>query len=214
LLRVVCYVLYGKNGKINHMKYNYAKIIQEVKRLVKAANDSPRNKYSASVWKYHLELVAKYSLALAKKLKADVEVAELSAYLHDYASLLNIKNAPQHHAVGAKLAGKILSQLGLPEKKIQAVKNCILAHRGSVPMAKRTLEAKILASADAMSHFYYIPDMFYLAYGVHKLNSEAGAAWLKAKLQRSWSKIVLPEGRAMIKQDRKLFLEVLDQALK
>ena len=196
------------------MKYNYQTIIKSVKRLVKAANDSPRNKYSPSVWKYHLELVAKYSLALAKKLKADAEVAELSAYLHDYASLLDVKNAERHHIVGAELAGKILTKLGLPEKKNKAVKNSILTHRGSIKLAKRTLEAKILASADAMSHFYYIPDMFYLAYGVHQLNSDEGAAWLKAKLRRSWKKIVLPAGRKMIARDRKFFLEVLDQVSK
>jgi predicted metal-dependent HD superfamily phosphohydrolase len=210
----MCYVLCEKGGKINHMKYNYAKIIREIKSLVKAANDSPRNKYSPSVWKYHLELVAKHCLALAKELKADAEVVELSAYLHDYASLLNKKNAPNHHIVGARLAGEILGKLGLPAEKISAVKDCILSHRGSVKMAKRTIEAKILASADAMSHFYYIPDMFYLAYGVHRLKSDEGAAWLKAKLQRSWNKIVLPEARAMISKDRKLFLEVLDQVLK
>jgi uncharacterized protein len=196
------------------MKYNYQTIIKTVKKLVKAANDSPRNKYSSSVWKYHLELVAKHGLALAKKLKADVEVVELSAYLHDYASLLDVKNAKQHHLIGARMAGEILTKLGLPEEKIAAVKNCILTHRGSVPMAKRTLEAKILASSDAMSHFYYIPDMFYLAYGVHQLNSDEGAAWLKAKLRRSWKKIVLPAGRKMIARDRKFFLEVLDQVSK
>ncbi|MDD4901950.1 MAG: HD domain-containing protein [Patescibacteria group bacterium] len=196
------------------MKYNYAKIIQEVKRLVKAANDSPRNKYSASVWKYHLELVAKYGLALAKKLKADAEVVELAAYLHDYASLLNVKNAAQHHLAGANLAGNILRDLGLPEAKIRAVKKCIFSHRGSVKIRKQTLEAKIIASADAMSHFYYLPDMFYLAYGVHKFKTDEGAAWLKAKLQRSWDKIVLPEARVMIRKDRKLFFEVLDQVLK
>jgi predicted metal-dependent HD superfamily phosphohydrolase len=195
------------------MKYDYQAIIAAVKKMVKAANDSPRNKYGASVWKYHLELVAKYGLALARRLKADKEVVELAAYLHDYASLLDVKNAEQHHIIGAAMAGRILTKLGLPPDKTEAVKDCILAHRGSVKMRKRTIEAKILASADAMSHFYYIPDMFYLAYGVHKLGSDQGAAWLKAKLQRSWDKILLPEARAMIKNDRKLFLAVLNQVI-
>jgi len=182
--------------------------------MVKEANDSPRNKYGDTVWKYHLELVVRYALAMATKLKADTNVVILAAYLHDYASLLNIKNATKHHAEGAKIAGQILKKLGLPPEKIKAVKDCIFSHRGSVRIKKRTLEAKIIASADAMSHFYYIPDMFYLAYGVHKLKTEEGAVWLKAKLQRSWDKIVLPVGREIIKKDRKLFLEVLDQILK
>ena len=194
-------------------KYDYPAIIKAVKKLVKAANDSPRNKYGVTVWKYHLELVAEYGAKLAKKLQADAKVVELAAYLHDYASLLDEKNAKQHHLLGAKLAGKILSKLGLPEDKIEAVQECILCHRGSVRIKTKSLEAKIIASADAMSHFYFIPDMFFLAYGVHKLQTDEGAAWLKAKLQRSWDKIVLPAGREIIKKDRKLFLEILDQVL-
>jgi hypothetical protein len=196
------------------MKYGYKAIIKTVKKLVKEANDSPRNKYGDTVWKYHLCLVAKHALALAKKLSADEEVVVLAAYLHDYASLLDVRNASRHHLEGAKKAGAILKKLGLPAEKIKAVKECIISHRGSVKVRKRTLEAKIIASADAMSHFYYVPDMFYLAYGVHKLKPDEGAAWLKAKLKRSWEKIVLPEGREMIKKDRKLFLEVLGQVLK
>jgi uncharacterized protein len=196
------------------MKNNYQTIIATVKKMVKEANDSPRNKYGNTVWKYHLGLMAKYSIELAEKLEADTDVVILAAYLHDYASLLDIKNAPKHHVEGAKKAGQILKKLGLPAEKIKAVKECIFSHRGSVRIKNKTLEAKIIASADAMSHFYYIPDMFYLAYGVHKLKTEEGAVWLKAKLQRSWDKIVLPEGREMIKNDRKLFLEVLGQILK
>jgi uncharacterized protein len=196
------------------MKHNYRSIISAVKRLVKEANDSPKNKYGDTVWKYHLGLVAKHAIALAEKLKADSEVVVLAAYLHDYAALLDIKNAPRHHLIGAKEAARILKKLGLPAEKIKAVKECIYSHRGSVHIRKKSLEAKIVASADAMAHFYYIPDMFYLAYGVHRLKTEDGAAWLKAKLQRSWDKIVLPEGREMIKRDRKLFLEVLGQVLK
>ncbi|HTW96424.1 MAG TPA: HD domain-containing protein [Candidatus Methylomirabilis sp.] len=196
------------------MKHNSVAIIAAVKKLVKTVNDSPRNKFGRSVWKYHLELVAHYAVILARKLGADAEVVILAAYLHDYASLLDARHAAQHHLLGAKLAGEVLSKLGLPKQKIKAVQDCIFSHRGSVKEKKRTLEQKIVASADAMSHFYYLPDMFFLAYGVHKLETEAGAAWLKAKLQRSWNKIVLPEARKMIAADRKLFLRVLNQVLK
>jgi uncharacterized protein len=196
------------------MSYNYRATIKAVKKMVKAAIDSPQNKFGSRVWDYHLTPVAEYSLLLAKKLGADAEVVELAAYLHDYASLLAIKNAPKHHIIGAKMAGEILKKLGVPEEKILATQNCIYRHRGSVKMKKDTLEAKILASADAMSHFRYVPDMFYLAYGVHGLNSDEGAIWLAAKLRRSWDKIVLPEGRAIIKKDRKIFLDILNQVLK
>lgn len=194
------------------MNYNYQRIIKEVKRLVKAANDAPTNKYSPSVWKYHLEIVAFYALKLAKKLKADLEIVELAAYLHDYAALLKRENAKKHHILGAQAAEKILSALGYPDDKTKSVAQCILCHRGSVKMKKPTIEAKIVASADAMSHFRCIPDMFYLAYNRHSLGSEEGAAWLKAKLLRSYDKMI-PAGRKLIKKDKELFFKILNQVL-
>ena len=195
------------------MSRDYKKIISEVKRIVKAANDSPKNKYGKTVWPYHLELVVRYALALGRKLKTDLEVLELAAYLHDFAALKEAKNDKEHHIIGARLAGELLAKLGLEKEKIAAVKECILRHRGSVPLKKKTLEAKIISSADAMSHFYYIPDMFFLAYGVHRLETDEGARWLMEKLRRSYKKI-MPEGREMIKKDKKIFFEILNQILK
>jgi len=194
-------------------KYNYKKIISEVKRIVKEANDSPQNKFGSSVWEYHLESVAKYALILGKKLGADLEVVELASYLHDYSSLVNIKNAKEHHLHSARMAEEILKLTTFPKEKIEKVKACILAHRGSVKMPKKTLEEKIVASADAMAHFNYIPDMFFLVYGINKFKTKEGAFWLKAKLGRSWKKILLPLGRELITDKRKVFLEILNQVL-
>jgi|WetSurMetagenome_2_1015567.scaffolds.fasta_scaffold00657_7 putative nucleotidyltransferase with HDIG domain len=195
------------------MEYNYQKILKQVKKIVLTANNSRANKYGPTVWTYHLEFVASYSLKLAKKLKADKEIVELAAYLHDYASLINFKNAKNHHVVGAEEAKKILTKLGLPEEKITAVAYCILNHRGSVSLIKKTKEEKIIASADAMSHFSCAPDMFLLAYKIHKFETYEGAVWLKNKLKRSWNKII-PEGQKMIKNKKNLFYKVLDQVLK
>ena len=194
-------------------KYNYKRIISIVKVIVKEANDSPRNKYGKTVWKYHLETVAKHALTLGKKLGADLEVVELAAYLHDLASLVDETKIAKHHLHGAKMAEEILRELGLPEEKIKAVKACIFSHRGSLKITRKTLEEKIIASADAMSHFSYLPDMFFLAYGVHKFQTEEGAAWLKEKLERSWKKILLPLGRKLVADKRKIFLEILNQVL-
>lgn len=193
--------------------YSYPQIIRAVKTVVKTANDAPSNKYGASVWRYHLEVVADYSFKLAKKLKADKEIVELAAYLHDYAALLNPKNDKKHHILGAKEARKILLGLGYSKDKTEAVAQCILCHRGSVKMTRPTIEAKILASADAMSHFRYIPDMFYLTYNRHGFETDEGAVWLKGKLERSWAKII-PVGRKLIKKDKDLFFGILNQVLK
>src|SRR3990167_4588454 len=181
-------------------KYNYKKVRNQVAALVKRASDSPDNFYQETVWRYHILPVVEHSIKLGKILKADLEVLELSALLHDVAAITDKKYIPDHHRHGAKMAGKILSGLALPEEKIVKIKNCILNHRGSKSRPRLSLEEKILASADAMSHFTELADMMFLVYGIHKLKTREGAIWLKGKLERSWKKI-MPAGRQLIRDN-------------
>ena len=193
-------------------KVDYRKIRNKVINFVKQVCYSKKNKYSDTVWPYHLMPVVKYSLKLGKKLKADLEVLELAAYLHDLSALVNIKTAGKHHLVSAQIAEKLLKKWQLPEEKITRVKECILSHRGSINIKPKNLEAKILASADAMSHFSQLADMMYLTYGIHKFKTRPGAIWLKNKLLRSWRKI-MPAGKKLIKKDYQQAMKILDQAV-
>ncbi len=194
-------------------KYNYQKIKKEVEKAVKKANDSKKNKFTYTVWRYHIQPVVKYSLMLGKKLKADIEILELSALLHDYASLVDKKLYKEHHLYSAKLADDILKKLKYPEEKINRIKECIISHRGSLKIKKKTVEAKILASADTMSHVVELVDMFYLTFGVHRKKTEEGARWLKGKLTRDWKKI-MPEGKVLVKKEYDLAIKLLNKAIK
>jgi uncharacterized protein len=193
--------------------YNYQKIKKEVEIIVKQANNGRNNIFTDTVWKHHIQPVVKYSLMLGKKLGADLEVLELAALLHDYAAMLNKKFCQDHHLHGARLAEKILKSFNYPEEKIEHIKDCIVSHRSSLKIKQKTIEAKILASADAMSHIGELIDMFYLAFGVHRFKTEAGAKWLKSKLLRDWQKI-MPAGRKIIKQEYDLAVGLLDKAIK
>ena len=192
-------------------KYNYHKIRNEVRKIVKKACYARDNKFKSSVWQYHILPVVEHSLILGRKFKADLEILELSALLHDYASLTDFKLYKHHHLHGACLADKILSKLGYPKDKIKHIKECIVSHRGSVRISKKSIEAKILASADAMAHISELADMFYLTFGVHKYKTREGAKWLGNKLQRSWRKI-MPEGKRMIKEDYQVAMRVIKKA--
>jgi len=64
-----------------------------------------------------------------------------------------------------------------------------------------------------MAHITELADMFFLAYGIHKLNSLDGSKWLKEKLERSWNKII-PEGRKMVKNNYKTAIKILDENIK
>lgn len=199
------------NGNIN-MKNNYKEIRIQVIKIVKEANYSPRNIFTETVWSHHIVPVVKHSLKLGRQLKADLQVLELASLLHDYAALLDKSMCAQHHIHGAKIAAEILNDLEYDKDKIKHIKDCILSHRGSVVVKRKSLEARILASADAMAHISELADMFYLSYGVYKKKTEEGAEWLLKKLDRSWRKI-MPAGRKLVKEDYDIAKKILKKAV-
>lgn len=179
---------------------------------MKRACYSAKNNFSYTVWQYHILPVASHSRHLGKILKADLEILELAAYLHDYAGIMDYRLYKDHHLHSARLAGKILDELNFPPAKIKKVQECIISHRGSIRVKYKTKEAEILASADAMSHFTELADMFYLTFGIHKYKTLAGAKWLKAKLERSWAKI-MPAGRKIVRADYEIAKKIINKAI-
>jgi len=100
-------------------------------------------------WFLHLKPVIDYSKELAKKYNANIETVWLSAILHDIARLDNLE---PHDEISSERAYNILLEEGFSKKISTEVKNIILTHRCK-KYKPRTLEQKILATADAMSHF-------------------------------------------------------------
>lgn len=128
----------------------------------------------------HFEPVVKYGLELAEIRKGDKEIVEIAAWLHDIGSIMG--QYENHHIVSAEVAEKLLSGLGYPREKIDAVKHCILVHRGSLALKRETKEAQILADADAMSHFDDIDGILDGFFNGDKVK-------MLAKLERSYVKL-------------------------
>lgn len=177
-----------------------ANLTEEIKNLVKEACASNTNTFGYGDWQYHILSVAANAKILAAKLNADTEIVEIAALLHDYAGILNIELYPEHHIHGAKLAEEILQKYNYPKEKKENVKHCILAHRGSKNIPQETLEAKIIACADAMAHFDNIPSLMYLAFSEYKMDIEEGTKFVLEKLERSWQKLMIPGAREMLKE--------------
>ncbi|MDA3839524.1 MAG: HD domain-containing protein [Patescibacteria group bacterium] len=194
------------------MDKKYKHIKNKIEKLVKDACFSPNNVYTNTVWAHHIQPVVSHSLFLGRKMGADLEVIELAALLHDYSAIVNIKLEKEHHIHSAKMAREILENEHFDQKKIKMIEVSIISHRGSIVMSKNSLEAQILASADAMSHITELADMFYLAYGVHAYKTEEGAKWLLAKLERSWNKI-MPEGQKIVIEDYKIAVKLLKKVI-
>lgn len=164
-------------------------MIQEIAKIVEEACKRDTNYFGYGIWTHHIVNVVKYAKLMAKKLGADREIVEIAALLHDYAGVKDYKLYKDHHIHGAELSEELLEKYNYPKDKIEQVKHCILAHRGSKTDKKLTKEAICVADADAMAHFDSIPSLFYLAFFSHKMNIDEANEWLMKKLNRSWTKL-------------------------
>lgn len=125
-------------------------------------------------YQYHIRRVEINAMMLAKQLGANLEVVRLAALLHDIGRLVQ-GTSEKHHLTGPPIAAKILRECGYPAQIIEPVYLCILNHRCEQSYIPNTLEEKIIAVADAMSHLesiltYYFgyprgkfPESFYEA---------------------------------------------------
>ena len=121
------------------------KVIKKIKEIArkKLTGESSGHDYS------HVERVYKLALKIGKKEKADLFVLSLAALLHD----IDVKRGRQnHHLRSAKVAGRLLEELGVDKKTIIRVQDCIKAHsyRGAREHPARTIEAKIISDADKL----------------------------------------------------------------
>jgi HD superfamily phosphodiesterase len=140
----------------------------------------------------HVKNVAKEALWIAKFYpKADKEIVRVGAWLHDVTHPLAGYKREDHNIASAKTAGKFLKSINFENGKLKKVIHCIEAHRTSRPPEPRTIEAKIVASADNLVHF----TMF------DYLQSEMGLRYAAAKLRRDINaKFMLPEAMKKAKK--------------
>lgn len=164
-------------------------LIKKLTKLIEDTCKKPSNIYGYGAWSQHIKKVIYFAKILAQKNNADKQIVEISAILHDYASVLDSKMYSKHEIFGAKLAQDLLQKDNYPQDKIDRVKNCILNHRGSKPRTKMTIEEICIADADAMAHFTSIGSLFYLCFNTHKLSIEESEKWILKKLERSYKKI-------------------------
>jgi len=162
-------------------------------------------------WNLHLMIVKKYADRLAEmlSLKAsadafppehspDLEILELAVWLHDIGRIRY--GDINHHISGAQDAEIILRDHNYSQETIDKVKECILTHRCDArDRSPETLEARILASADAMYTLDVIPIFFWEASHEMGLGVKESCDWVSEEIDRSWKKILFPEGKDMVK---------------
>ncbi|MDP2946680.1 MAG: hypothetical protein Q8N88_01060 [Nanoarchaeota archaeon] len=115
-----------------------------------------------------------------------------------------------HHITSCEVAEKKLKELDYPQDRIEKIKHCIISHRGSQDINRETTEAKILAEADAMSHFDALPGLFRACYVFENVKSQKDAKnSVKRKLTNSYNKLST-EAREIIKPKFKAAMLLLE----
>jgi len=99
----------------------------------------------------HTERVYKMAVEIAKEEKADIDIVQAAAILHDIARIQEDNGKIKCHAEeGAKLAKKILADSEFPKDKIEKVSNCIKVHRHSKGIKPSNKEEAIIQDADRL----------------------------------------------------------------
>jgi uncharacterized protein len=190
------------------------RLIEEIATIVEAACAKETNMFGYGIWTHHISQVARNGARLAELFRADAEIVEIAALLHDYASVKDEALYKEHHIHSQTEAEKILKRLDYPADRIDAVKECIATHRGSVRRERKSPEAECLANADALTHIEQIPSLMHLAYVQFGMEIDEGAAWVRSKLKRTWRKLD-PQVQEMIVEKYEaalLTLTVLDNS--
>jgi HD superfamily phosphodiesterase len=150
--------------------------------------------------KNHIIYVERLALKLADMKYADKNIIRLSVWLHDIGHRQHYVSE-KHHIDNSEFAVKLLTEKGFDKSIIKSVEHCILTHRCKDGYFPETLEAKILASADAMSHIDNFSMLLFSAFILKKFDKEKAYNWLNNKIERDWnSKILIPEGKDLVKE--------------
>jgi len=173
-------------------------IILKIEDIMEQQCKKESNVFGYGIWTHHIKVVVKFGKLLACRLGADKEIVEIAALLHDYAGIKDYKLFEQHHLFSAYEAENILKNMNYPEEKIIKIKECIISHRGSIEIEKKTKESICVASADAMAHIDQVPSLLHMVYVNKKMNIDEGMEWVNKKISRSWNKLS-PEAKEIIK---------------
>lgn len=128
------------------------KLKQRVAWLFEAKSHA-RDEWADWLWSEHQPYVANTARKVAVRFGANAELAEAGGWLHDIADAVMSRFADGHAETSMSMARQIMQDVGFSEDEIAIVVDDALrlhsCRDGKVP---RSLEGKVLATADALAH--------------------------------------------------------------
>ena len=164
---------------------------------------------------HQLEVIKSAELLLKNYPQADKNIVIISCWFHDIrhfqANGEGEINAvkPLHHIDGAVEARKILNGYKIEESDIEKIVRCIERHRNSGKYIPENIEEKIVACADALSHFYSIFFLTFFKFHPSVSFDEMVPNQIQ-KLERDWRDVnMLPEAGELVKERYKILKKML-----
>lgn len=159
------------------------KVIKTVKNLY--SQNNPVIDWNEWIFEGHIKVVASWVEDISKKYNFDQESTVAAAYLHDLAYAWTSKNDPDLEEKSESKAKEVLKEAGFPEEKIVFIVDKIIHGHGMEDGNEpENIEAKVLATADALAHF---TTDFYLVICWNNYlfeNLEDYKAWVLKKIDR------------------------------
>jgi HD superfamily phosphodiesterase len=185
-------------------KKQFQKIVNDIKELI--LREAKKNDW---LWFYdlHQKEVVKCAEKLLKIYKADRQVVIIACWLHDI-SKYQIKSKldtgkfhKTHHFDSYEFSKKYLAKYKISDNELEQISNCVLRHRNSSSYKARTVEEKIVAVADTLSHF---TGVFYFTH--FKFHPESSIDFMVnnhlEKLKRDWRDFgLLPKSRKIVEKE-------------
>ncbi len=145
----------------------------------------------------HIMETVKWAEHLASRYGADSSICLPGAYLHDIGRVT--VSGKKHDLTGYPLSYAIARFSGYSRDKARKIARTVLCHnarsKGRIP---RTIDEKIVAEADALSHFSGYQYLVAIRYSDHGKGLDAAKAWTMRKIQKSFAaKILVPGTRGL-----------------
>lgn len=159
--------------------------LEKIVRELYGTKDLNRADWADWLINNHVLIVADYANSLSQKYGGNAELAMVAALLHDIADVNTKRDDENHEQKSIDIARNIMQQVGYDKQEITLVIEDAIGnhscHNGEQP---KTIEGKILSTADALAHLktdFYIFAMWALD---NKLSFEDRKKWVLKKIDR------------------------------
>lgn len=143
--------------------------------------------------------------------KADREAVLLSVWLHDIGRIEKGMD-DGHEGYAYKRALELLPSHGYSDEISMLVAKACQTHRAVGDVAPESIEAKILATADALSHFYH--HVYLRVFEHYRKNKpfEETVEILRKKIERDFTKkLFFPEAKEKVKNLYNSWIQIINE---